>query len=152
MCSGSCSISQLGLRRCLTVAGGGGLWDAVPRGGCLGGPPAPHGALGCELCRFRARQAGASLCPRVPSLPSAVLSAPRISGALRAMGLPIRECFLPPMRERENSSFVTCGCPRTRSRPQRVLGTLGLGASGAGGTGLVAVTGHHGAPVGSCRL
>ncbi|KAI6077514.1 Corticosteroid 11-beta-dehydrogenase isozyme 2 isoform X1 [Aix galericulata] len=121
-----------------------GLWDAAPRGGRLVGPWLPTGLWDGNWCRFRARQAGASLCPRVPSLPSAVLSAPRISGALGAMGLPIRECFLPPMRERENSSFVTCGCPRTRSRPQRVLGTLGLGRQNWG-------VGDRGHASGGCR-
>uniref|UniRef100_A0A8B9ENE8 Uncharacterized protein n=1 Tax=Anser cygnoides TaxID=8845 RepID=A0A8B9ENE8_ANSCY len=110
-----------------------GLWDAVPRGGRLGGgggvPRHPVGLwAGWDVrrCRFRARQAGASLCLRVPSLPSAVLSAPRISGALRAMGLLIRECFLPPMRDRKQQL-------RDLRVPQdKVTSPAGAGDPGAG--------------------
>uniref|UniRef100_G1MSN2 Uncharacterized protein n=1 Tax=Meleagris gallopavo TaxID=9103 RepID=G1MSN2_MELGA len=33
----------------------------------------------------------------------------------RGDGFADKECFLPPVRERKNSSIVTCGCPGTRS-------------------------------------
>lgn len=35
-------------------------------------------------------------------------------------GFADKECFLPPVRERKNSSAVTCGCPGTRSCPHGV--------------------------------